>query len=52
MSEVRTVERPTDQLKKAPDGLRLRPYAGEADIPLIVEMINRELEHDDVPFRE
>jgi mycothiol synthase len=52
MSEVRTVERPIDQLKKAPEGLRLRPYAGEADIPLIVDMINRELEHDDVPFRE
>jgi mycothiol synthase len=52
MSDTRTVDRPTDQTKKAPDGLRLRPYAGEADIPLIVDMINRELEHDNVPFRE
>ena len=52
MSDVRTVERSTDQTKKAPDDLRLRPYAGESDIPLIVEMVNRELEHDDVPFRE
>src|SRR6188472_356772 len=52
MSEVRTVDRPTSQLKKAPEGLRLRPYAGEADIPVIANILNRELEHDGVPFRE
>lgn len=34
-----------------PPGLTLRPYAGEADVPAIVEIINRELEFDDVPFR-
>lgn len=33
-------------------GLTLRPYAGEADIPVIVYIINRELEADGVPFRE
>jgi ribosomal protein S18 acetylase RimI-like enzyme len=33
-------------------GLTLRPYAGEADIPVIVDIINRELEADGVPFRE
>jgi len=51
MSETRTVDRPTD-LKPPPAGLRLRPYAGEADIPAIANIVNRELEHDDVPFRE
>jgi mycothiol synthase len=51
MSDVRTVERPIDQLKKAPQGLRLRPYAGEADIAAIVDVTNRALEHDAVPFR-
>jgi mycothiol synthase len=38
-------------MKQAPPGLTLRPYAGEADIPVIVDIVNRELEHDDVPFR-
>jgi mycothiol synthase len=36
---------------KAPAGLRLRPYAGEADIPIIAKIVNSELEHDGVPFR-
>lgn len=34
-----------------PEGFRLRPYAGEADIPTIVSILNRALEHDGVPFR-
>jgi mycothiol synthase len=33
-------------------GLTLRPYAGESDLPIIVEIINRQLEADGVPFRE
>jgi mycothiol synthase len=37
---------------RAPVGLRLRPYAGEVDIPVITNIVNRELEHDNVPFRE
>ena len=57
MSDVRTIERPgrftpAAEMKNPPDGLRLRPYAGEADLPIIVDIVNRELEHDDVPFRE
>lgn len=56
MSHVRTIERPgrvvpAAEMKKAPEGLRLRPYAGEADVPVIVDIANRELEHDGVPFR-
>ena len=51
MSDLTTIERPIDQLKKVPAGLRLRPYAGEADIPVIVDIANRELEHEGVPFR-
>ncbi|MEO6349531.1 MAG: GNAT family N-acetyltransferase [Candidatus Limnocylindrales bacterium] len=34
-----------------PEGLVIRPYRGESDIPLIVDVVNRELEHDGVPFR-
>lgn len=55
MTQVRTIERPTETMKTMktpPDGLRLRPYAGEQDIPLMVDIVNRELEHDGVPFRE
>jgi len=33
-------------------GLTLRPYRDETDIPVIVDIINRELEADGVPFRE
>ena len=33
-------------------GLALRPYRGESDLPTIVEIINRQLEADGVPFRE
>jgi mycothiol synthase len=40
------------EIKRPPDRLRLRPYAGEADIPVIVDIVNRELEHEHVPFRE
>ena len=40
------------KIKKPPEGLRLRAYAGEADIPVMVDIVNRELEHDGVPFRE
>jgi mycothiol synthase len=56
MFELPTVDYPTDDLvadtKRPPDGLRLRSYAGETDIALIVDLINRELEGDGVPFRE
>jgi len=33
-------------------GLTLRPYRDETDLPVIVEIINRELEADGVPYRE
>lgn len=42
----------TSETRTAPPGLTLRPYAGVADIPVIVDIINRELEADGVPFRE
>ena len=42
----------TETPTRTPGGLTLRPYAGEADVPFIVDIINRELEHDGVPFRE
>src|SRR3990172_5090604 len=42
----------TDLPTKPPTGLTLRPYAGADDVPVIVDIINRELEHDGVPFRE
>ncbi len=53
MFELPTIDYPTetDTDTKHPDGLRLRPYAGGADIPVIVEVTNRALEHDAVPFR-
>lgn len=41
----------TDDKTKPPHGLRLRPYAGEADITAIVEVTNRALEYDGVPNR-
>jgi mycothiol synthase len=41
----------TDDVTKPPRGLRLRPYAGDTDIPAIVEVTNRALEHDGVPNR-
>lgn len=34
-----------------PSGLRLRPYAGETDVPLIAGVINRQLVSEGVPFR-
>jgi mycothiol synthase len=40
-----------EEPKAGPAGLTLRPYAGKADIPAIVEVTNRALEHDGVPFR-
>ncbi|HUR17132.1 MAG TPA: GNAT family N-acetyltransferase [Candidatus Limnocylindrales bacterium] len=49
---MKTMDRSAGSVRKAPDGLRLRPYAGESDIPTIANIINRELEHDGVPFRE
>jgi ribosomal protein S18 acetylase RimI-like enzyme len=33
-------------------GLTLRPYAGQADLPVLVDILNRELEADAIPFRE
>jgi mycothiol synthase len=50
--ELPTIDYPVDDLvgqKQPPEGLRLRPYAGESDIPLIVDIINRELQADHVP---
>src|SRR5262245_24590833 len=52
MTDTQTVDRSTKQLKQPPHGLRLRPYAGEADIPFIADVINREAEANDLPFRE
>jgi mycothiol synthase len=52
MFELPTVDYPADPTPPGPDGLVLRPYAGEADVPLIVDIINRELEADGVPNRE
>ena len=46
-STIATAER-----KAGLPGLTLRPYAGEADIPVIVDILNRQLEGDNVPFRE
>lgn len=36
---------------KLPAGVRIRPYAGAADIPAIVEIMNGEWQHDGVPSR-
>src|SRR5215210_7230422 len=55
MFELPTIDYPVDDIesqKRPPEGLRLRPYAGEHDIPKIVEIANRELEAEGVPFRE
>jgi mycothiol synthase len=43
---------PTDETRTGPAGLTLRPYAGTDDVAVIVDIINRELEADGVPFRE
>ncbi len=51
MSEAGTVEKPTNQSKKTPAGLRFRPYGGDSDLPAIVELFNRGLELDGVPHR-
>ncbi len=53
MFELETVDPTvgTDEMIKPPHGLRLRPYAGEADIPGLVEVTNRALVHDGVPRR-
>src|SRR5215204_3234659 len=50
MTETQTVARPTG-LKSPPQSLQLRPYAGEADLPVVVALFNRALEHDGVPRR-
>ena len=42
----------TSERRAGLPGLTLRPYRGETDIPVIVEIINRQLEADGVPFRE
>ena len=42
----------TEQPQVGPASLVLRPYGGEADIPVIVDIINRELEFEGLPFRE
>jgi len=55
MFELPTVDYVVDDLetqKRPPAGLRLRPYAGESDIPTIVDIANRELEYDGVSGRE
>jgi mycothiol synthase len=50
MTDTQTVARPTGQ-KSPPQSLQLRPYAGEADLPVVVALFNRALEHDGVPRR-
>jgi mycothiol synthase len=55
MFELPTVDYVVDDLetqKRPPEGLRLRAYAGGSDIPLIVDIANRELEFDGVSGRE
>jgi mycothiol synthase len=41
----------TEERRAGLPGLTLRPYAGPDDVPVIVDIINRELEADEVPFR-
>src|SRR5687768_7224488 len=42
----------TQEARVGPPGLTLRPYGGPADLPVIVDIINRQIEADGVPFRE
>lgn len=51
MFELPTVDYPVDDLSGLPDGLRLRPYAGEADLPDLVRLENAEHEADRIPER-
>jgi ribosomal protein S18 acetylase RimI-like enzyme len=40
-----------DRIRTAPAGLRLRPYAGEADLPGLARVVNAEYEADGMPMR-
>jgi len=52
MFELPTVDYPVvDELSRVPEGLRLRPYATGADVPVIADLVNRQLEWEGVPFR-
>jgi mycothiol synthase len=51
MFELPTIDPPIDKQGGAPPVLRLRPYAGEADVALTVEIMNRDYELDSVPER-
>lgn len=52
MFELPTVDYLTDPVHpRLPEGLRLRPYAGEADIPAATEIMNLDYESDGVPER-
>lgn len=48
MNETRTVI----ATRAGPPGLTFRPYAGATDLPLIVDLVNREFEAEGVPYRE
>lgn len=51
MFELPTIDPAVDTTSGPPDGLRLRPYAGEADVAATVEIMNRDYELDGVPER-
>lgn len=51
MSELKSLDQVTEGPTRLPDGFRMRPYAGETDVPLIVNILNRANEYDGVPFR-
>jgi mycothiol synthase len=51
MSETGTVERPAARTMKPTERLRMRPYAGDSDLRVIVDLFNRGLELDGVPHR-
>ncbi len=52
MFELPTVDYPTDTKDDLPEGFSMRPYAGESDVAIIVDIVNRELEYEQMPFRE
>jgi mycothiol synthase len=45
------IKRDTDQQVSVPAGLRLRDYAGESDVPALVEILNAELAADRISER-
>ena len=51
MFELPTVDYPTEGLVGVPEGFRLRPYAGDADLPDVVRLENAEHIADRIPER-